>query len=160
MSINGSSCVNSNLRYGQLVTGIAKYILRTHRLGRYYFLNKKSIKNKIILKMIYVLHRLLCSYAGCFIPFGAKISRGLVLPHGLFGVFISKNAQISFGVTILHHVTIGSNPLSRSKAAPKVGAFSFIGAGAKVVGNVNIEPYSLIKINQVVTRNTSIDKLY
>ncbi|MBE1298291.1 MAG: hypothetical protein GJ680_00060 [Alteromonadaceae bacterium] len=138
------------------IVGISKSIVRTHRKGRFLqLIKKRNLFQTILLKFLQKKHRLLCSYVGCYVPFSAKICRGLVLPHGFYGVFLSKRSKINFGVTILHQVTIGSNPLSSSNMAPVIGSYCFIGAGAKVVGNVNVGSQSVIGVNQVVTAKST-----
>ncbi|PML85256.1 hypothetical protein BCT68_07865 [Vibrio breoganii] len=89
---------------------------------------------------------------GSSIPIDSKIKGKLTLPHGLYGIFISRNAQIGTNVTILHHVTIGSVLDENSKlyGYPKIGDNVYIGAGAKVIGNVNIGSGARIGANCVV----------
>lgn len=131
--------------------GISKAILASLRAGRPILLRKNnSVFLIVIIFNLYKWHRLLCSYVGCYVPFGAKVCRGLV-PHGLYGGFLSKSSQIMSGCTILHCVTVGSNPLSSKPSAPKVGSYSFIGAGAKLIGGVTIERRSAIAVNEVVS---------
>lgn len=143
------------------IVGVTKYILILHRRGRLLQLKKdKSILGVLEWKVLHKLNRLLCSYVGCYIPFGAKICKGIVLPHGLYGVFLSKNSCINFGVTMLHQVTIGSNPLSSSNNAPTIGCYSFIGAGAKIIGEVYISSNSVISVNQVVTKKSFMSDDY
>lgn len=142
------------------VVGISKSIVKTHRKGRLLqLLKRRTLVQSIWLKVLQKKHRLLCSYVGCYVPFSAKIGRGLVLPHGFYGVFLSKKSKINFGVTLLHQVTVGSNPLSSSNTAPVVGSYSFIGAGAKIIGNVQLKPQSIVGVNQVRTAKKQLTSL-
>lgn len=77
------------------------------------------------------------------------------LPHGLSGIFISNSAKIGKNVVIYHHVTIGSNTLKSSKTygAPTIEDGVMIGAGAKIIGNVNIGKNSRIGAGCVVTES-------
>lgn len=76
-----------------------------------------------------------------------------VTPHGLAGIFISYGAKIGEGCTIYHQVTIGSNTLpdSRGQGAPTIGKNVYIGAGAKIIGNVTVGDNARIGANAVVT---------
>lgn len=74
-------------------------------------------------------------------------------PHGLCGIFISYGAKVGTGCTIFHQVTIGSNTLpdSRGQGAPTIGNNVYIGAGAKIIGNVTVGDNARIGANCVVT---------
>jgi len=74
-------------------------------------------------------------------------------PHGLAGIFISYGATIGEGCTIFHQVTIGSNTLpdSRGQGAPVLGRNVYVGAGAKIIGNVTVGDNARIGANCVVT---------
>ena len=84
-----------------------------------------------------------------------------VFPHGLHGIFISNKAHIGKGCVIFHQVTIGSNnPAdSRGNGAPKIGNNTYIGCGAKIIGNVNIGNNSRIGANCIVTKDVSANSL-
>lgn len=75
-----------------------------------------------------------------------------VTPHGLCGIFISYGAKIGTGCTIFHQVTVGANTLpdSRGQGAPTIGDNVYIGAGAKIIGNVTIGNNVRIGANAVV----------
>ena len=86
------------------------------------------------------------------IPFDAIIGENLVMPHGLSGVFISQGAKIGNNCVIFQQVTIGSNTLSDSKkkGSPIIGNNVYIGAGARIIGNVKIGNNVRIGANAVV----------
>lgn len=74
------------------------------------------------------------------------------MPHGLNGIFISKDAEIGENCTIFHQVTIGSNKIEGSKGygAPKIGNNVYIGAGAKIIGGITVGDNVNIGANCVV----------
>ena len=76
-------------------------------------------------------------------------------PHGMKGVFISHGAKIGKNCVIFHHVTIGSNRLldSKGRGTPTIGNDCYIGAGAKVIGNVLIGNNCRIGANCVVFKD-------
>lgn len=56
------------------------------------------------------------------------------LPHGIRGIFVSHRAVIGKNAVIFHHVTIGEG----KGGAPQIGDNCYIGAGAKIIGNIKI----------------------
>ena len=76
-------------------------------------------------------------------------------PHGLSGIFISKDAIIGEGCTILQQVTIGSNNLvgSAHQGAPVIGNNVYIGAGAKIIGGITVGENVRIGANCVVFKD-------
>lgn len=75
------------------------------------------------------------------------------LPHGFYGVFISDKAVIGKNCVIFQGVTIGSNTLEGSSnfGSPVIGDNCYIGAGAKIIGNVKIGDNVRIGANAIVT---------
>lgn len=69
-------------------------------------------------------------YVGCDAVFEAIPS----LPHGLHGVYISRYAHIGAGCRIYQNVTIGEV----DHRAPHIGQNCLIGAGAVLVGGIQI----------------------
>ncbi|NIF80122.1 serine acetyltransferase [Paraburkholderia sp. Cy-641] len=76
-------------------------------------------------------------------------------PHGMKSIFISGDAKIGQNCVIFQQVTIGSITLSGSarNGAPTIGNNVYIGAGAKIVGNVVIGNNVRIGANAVVHRD-------
>jgi len=77
------------------------------------------------------------------------------LPHGLKSIFVSGGARIGRNCVLFQQVTIGSNTLPDSKSAgsPVLGDSCYVGAGAKIVGNVHIGNNVRIGANAVVTKD-------
>lgn len=86
---------------------------------------------------------------GTHLGFGAQFHTPPKLPHGLYGIIISHNAVIGSNCTIFHQVTIGEG----KGGAPVIGDNVFIGAGAKIIGNVKIGSNSKIGVNAVVVHD-------
>ncbi len=86
---------------------------------------------------------------GTHLGFGAQFHTTPKLPHGLYGIIISHNAVIGSNCTIFHQVTIGEG----KGGAPVIGDNVFIGAGAKIIGNVKIGSNSKIGVNAVVVHD-------
>lgn len=86
---------------------------------------------------------------GTHLGFGAQFHTPPKLLHGLYGIIISHNAVIGSNCTIFHQVTIGEG----KGGAPVIGDNVFIGAGAKIIGNVKIGSNSKIGVNAVVVHD-------
>lgn len=91
---------------------------------------------------------------GSSIPINNRVNR-FVAPHGLYGIFVSQGARIGKNCIIYQHVTIGSNTMPDSKGAgfPTIGENVFIGAGAKIIGNVKVGNHARIGANCVVSKD-------
>lgn len=66
-----------------------------------------------------------------------RIGLGLFLDHGT-GVVIGETAEIGNDVSILQNVTLGGNGKETGDRHPKVRDGVLVGAGAKVLGNIEI----------------------
>lgn len=92
---------------------------------------------------------------GSYVGLESEIESEPCFPHGPSGIFISSSAKIGKDVVIFQHVTIGSNSLldSSHQGSPKIGDYVYIGAGAKVIGNIVIGNSCRIGANAVVYRD-------
>ena len=80
---------------------------------------------------------------------GAKIGRRCYIDHGM-GVVIGETAEIGDDVLMYHSVTLGSVTNKKVKRHPTVGNNVMIGAGAVLLGNINIGNNCKIGANAVV----------
>lgn len=121
-----------------------------------------KIRNKIFnckfkIKKIFLIRKYNKLLFKCqsFFPLSKKISNNITFPHGITGIFISCEATIGDGCTIFQQVTIGSNTLPNSKSSgiPIIGKNCYIGAGAKIIGNVKIGDNCRIGANTTVTKD-------
>jgi len=83
---------------------------------------------------------------------GAKIAPGLFIDHGM-GVVIGETAEIGRNVTLYHGVTLGGVRMEKGKRHPTIGDDVVIGAGAKVLGAIDIGCGSRIGVNSVVVNS-------
>ena len=87
-----------------------------------------------------------CATMGTHLDKSATFASHPSLPHGLYGIVVSHNAIIGKNATIFHQVTIGEG----NGGAPTIGDNVYIGAGAKIIGNIKIGNNVKIGANCVV----------
>ncbi len=76
-------------------------------------------------KLLYYVYLYKCKKVNRKLNSGIPISKNInkfIAPHGLSGIYVSKDAKIGSGCVIFHQVTIGSNNLedSKSRGAPVI----------------------------------------
>ncbi len=118
-----------------------------------------------------VLHRLAHALHACRIPLlprfvsefgrfltgieihpGAVIGIDVILDHGM-GVVIGETAIIGDRVILYQGVSLGGTSLSKGKRHPTIGSGVVIGAGAKILGNIEIGDGSRVGANSVVVES-------
>lgn len=88
-------------------------------------------------------------FTGIEIHPGATIGRRLFIDHGM-GVVIGETTIIGDDVLIYQGVTLGGTGKEQGKRHPTIGNNVVIGAGAKVLGNIEIGESSRIGAGSVV----------
>lgn len=79
----------------------------------------------------------------------ARIGTGVLIDHGT-GVVIGETAVVEDNVSLLHEVTLGGTGKESGDRHPKVRKGVLIGAGAKILGNVEIGEGAKIGAGSVV----------
>lgn len=89
------------------------------------------------------------------ISIDAQFATPLILPHGVSGIFITQSAIVGKGCVVFQQVTIGANTIKDSKSygAPTIGDTVYIGAGAKIIGNVSVGNNARIGANAVIVND-------
>lgn len=116
----------------------------------------KKENGNIFLKAIKLReYKKICYRNNAFIPIKANLGDNIVFPHGIMGICISSGATIGDNCTIFHQVTIGSNTLKDTKknGSPTIGNNVYIGAGAKIIGNIKIGNNVRIGANCAITED-------
>lgn len=85
---------------------------------------------------------------------GARIGRRLFIDHGM-GVVIGETATIGEGVTIYQGVTLGGVSLEKKIRHPQIGSGVIIGAGAKLLGPIQVGNDARIGANAVVLNDVA-----
>ncbi len=83
---------------------------------------------------------------------GAKIGRGVVIDHGM-GVVIGETAIVGDYTLIYQGVTLGGTGKEKGKRHPTIGNHVVVGAGAKVLGNIQVGDYARIGAGSIVLRD-------
>jgi serine O-acetyltransferase len=83
---------------------------------------------------------------------GATIGKRLVIDHGA-GVVIGETAVIDDDCVIYHGVTLGGVSTDQVKRHPTLGKQVMIGAGAKVLGPIQLGDQVKVGANSVVTKS-------
>ncbi len=81
----------------------------------------------------------------------AKIGRGIFLDHAT-GFVVGETAVIEDDVSILHDVTLGGTGKENEDRHPKIRHGVLIGAGAKILGNIEIGHCARIAAGSVVVK--------
>lgn len=89
---------------------------------------------------------------------GASIGRGFFIDHGM-GVVIGETAEIGDNVTLYHGVTLGGVSLEKGKRHPTIEDNVVVGAGAKILGAIQIGQGSRVGANAVVVRAVPMDSV-
>jgi serine O-acetyltransferase len=82
----------------------------------------------------------------------ARIGRGILMDHAT-SIVIGETAVIEDDVSLLHEVTLGGTGKATGDRHPKVRRGVLIGAGAKILGNVEIGANAKIGAGSVVLKN-------
>jgi serine O-acetyltransferase len=90
-------------------------------------------------------------YTGIEIHPGASIGRRFFIDHGM-GVVIGETTEIGDDCTIYHGVTLGGTSWDKGKRHPTLNNNVVIGAGAKVLGPIDIGEGVRIGSNAVVLK--------
>ncbi len=103
-----------------------------------------------------LLPRLISSLARFFtgieIHPAATIGKGVFIDHGM-GVVIGETAIVGDYVLLYQGVTLGGTGKETGKRHPTIGNHAIVGAGAKVLGNIQIGDYVRVGAGAIVLRD-------
>jgi serine O-acetyltransferase len=110
----------------------------------------------------------LISYAvrfifGCWIPPQTEIGEGTVFGYGGLGVVVHGDTRIGRGCSIGQNVTIGGGrggPSADGRSLPKLGDNVIVGAGAVILGAVEIGDDAIIGANAVVVTDVPASTVF
>jgi serine O-acetyltransferase len=82
----------------------------------------------------------------------ARIGSGVLIDHGT-SVVIGETAIVEDNVSLLHEVTLGGTGKETGDRHPKVRRGVLIGAGAKILGNIEVGRGAKVGAGSVVLRD-------
>lgn len=93
----------------------------------------------------------------CDIHPAARIGKGIFLDHAT-GLVVGSTAVIEDDVSILHSVTLGGTGKERGDRHPKIRRGVLIGAGAKIIGNIEVGQCARVAAGSVVLASVEARK--
>jgi len=118
-------------------------------IRKYQAINKSSLSGKLMSKYWVFIHRFWSVITGAEIDLSCQIGGGLLIPHPN-GIVIHAYAKIGVNCLIFQQVTIGSHD---DLKAPIIRGHVDIGAGAKVLGTIEVGEHAKVGANAVVIKN-------
>lgn len=79
----------------------------------------------------------------------ARIGRGIMMDHAT-GIVIGETAVVEDDVSMLHEVTLGGTGKETKERHPKIRRGVLIGAGAKILGNIEVGESARVASSSVV----------
>ncbi len=120
------------------------HAIQTHRLA--HWLWRKHRKD-----FAFYLQSRASAVFQCDIHPAARIGRGIFLDHAT-GLVVGETAVIEDDVSMLHAVTLGGTGNENGDRHPKIRKGVMIGAGAKILGNIEIGHCARIAAGSVVLK--------
>jgi serine O-acetyltransferase len=121
------------------------HAIQTHRLANWLW--RKSRKD-----FAYYLQSRSSSVFQTDIHPAAPIGRGIFLDHAT-GLVVGETAVIEDDVSILHEVTLGGTGKDHGDRHPKIRRGVMLGAGAKIIGNIEIGQCARVAAGSVVLKS-------
>ena len=118
--------------------------LQTHRIAHWLWAEGRET-------MAFLLQSRMSELFQLDIHPAARIGSGVFIDHGT-GIVIGETATVGDEVSLLHGVTLGGTGAQRGDRHPKIGRGVLIGAGAKVLGAIEVGDYAKIASGSVVLR--------
>ena len=122
-----------------------------HRIAHWFW----KMRLKLMARCISQINRFL---TGVEIHPAAQIGEGLFIDHGM-GIVIGETTVIKKDVTLYHGVTLGGVSNKKGKRHPTLEDGVVVGAGAQVLGAINIGECSRIGANAVVVEDVPPDSV-
>ena len=135
----------SRSKFEILLTHQGVHAILSYRIAHLLYYNNF----RFIAKIISQISRF---FTGIEIHPACFIGKGLLIDHGS-GVVIGETVIIGDDCTIFHSVTLGGKGNEKGKRHPTLHNNVFVGAGAKILGNIEIGNNVKIGANAVVLNN-------
>ncbi len=120
------------------------HAIQTHRLAHWLWSQNRK-------DFAYYLQSRSSAVFQCDVHPAAKFGRGIFLDHAT-GLVVGETAVIEDDVSILHDVTLGGTGKEYSDRHPKIRRGVMLGAGAKIIGNIEIGHCARVAAGSVVLK--------
>jgi serine O-acetyltransferase len=120
------------------------HAIQTHRLAHWLWNQRRK-------DFAYYLQSRSSAVFQCDIHPAARVGRGIFLDHAT-GLVVGETATIGDNVSMLHDVTLGGTGKDHGDRHPKIADGVLIGAGAKIIGNIEIGHCSRVAAGSVVLK--------
>ncbi len=128
------------------------HAILAHRIFHFFWTKKWGILNGLIRFFVRVAAHAIKIITGIEIHPAAQIGKDFFIDHGT-GVVIGETTIIGDNVTLYQGVTLGGVSTKKEKRHPTLASNIVIGAGAKVLGNIEIGDYVQVGANSVVLKD-------
>jgi len=142
----------SNFKLYLLFKGMAHlgfWAVLNYRMGKYL---RTKFKNKLIWGITGLNKMIIEIFTGISIPYSCEIAPGVLIGH-FSNIMIAGNVIIGKNCTLHQGVTIGLAGRDEKAGVPIIGDDVFIGAGAVILGKINIGNAVAIGANSVVSED-------
>ncbi|MEM8784358.1 MAG: serine O-acetyltransferase [Pseudomonadota bacterium] len=119
--------------------------LQSHRIAHWLWTSGRGFEARYIQSRV-------SEVFGVDIHPAAPIGRGVLIDHAS-SVVIGETAVIEDDVSLLHGVTLGGTGKERGDRHPKIRQGVLIGAGAKILGNIEVGKCSRVASGSVVLKD-------
>jgi serine O-acetyltransferase len=120
------------------------HAIQTHRLAHWLWSQNRK-------DFAYYLQSRSSAVFQCDVHPAAKFGRGIFLDHAT-GLVVGETAAIGDNVSMLHDVTLGGTGKDHGDRHPKIADGVLIGAGAKIIGNIEIGHCARVAAGSVVLK--------
>lgn len=126
------------------------HIMFLFRIGKIIYAIKIPILSHVLKIIFQIIWFLFTTIYGVWLDLSNNIGKGFYIGH--FGGIIIRGDFGDF-CSIGQCVTVGTKGAGKSDGYPVIGSEVYIGAGAKVIGNIRIGDDVVIGANAVVTKS-------
>ncbi|MBB3062654.1 serine O-acetyltransferase [Microbulbifer rhizosphaerae] len=127
------------------------HALQAHRVAHWLWLQKRRSL------ALFLQHRISVVFSVDIHP-AAELGQGILLDHAT-GIVIGETAVVEDNVSIMQSVTLGGTGKESGDRHPKVRRGVLIGAGSKVLGNIEIGQCAQVASGSVVLKSIPAQKL-
>jgi serine O-acetyltransferase len=125
------------------------HAVAVHRLSHWLWQRGLRLPARLLSNLARVL-------TGVEIHPGAVVGSNVFIDHGT-GIVIGETAEVGDGCTLYQGVTLGGRTLNQGKRHPTLGSDVTVGAGAKILGPIEVGDEARIGSNAVVLQDVPRD---